>query len=103
MLSRILDREGFFLVKAPGRRLSRSAPPDHQPAGWAQGGREAEGRVPDRGVCSRGRVPPKPRSVDYWDDWYASKAATPTVGEIMNRHLGLPPDLLAGVVPAEAI
>ena len=50
-----------------------------------------------------GRVPPKPRSVDYWDDWYASKAATPTVGEIMNRHLGLPPDLLAGVVPAVAI
>lgn len=41
--------------------------------------------------------------MDYWDDWYASKAATPTVGEIMNRHLGLPPDLLAGVVPAEAI
>jgi SAM-dependent methyltransferase len=41
--------------------------------------------------------------VDYWDDWYASKAATPTVGEIMNRHLGLPPDLLAGVVPAVAI
>jgi hypothetical protein len=42
------------------------------------------------------RVPPKPLSVDYWDDWYASKAATPTVGEVMNRHLGLPPDLLAG-------
>ena len=41
--------------------------------------------------------------MDYWDDWYASKAATPTVGEIMNRHLGLPPDLLAGVVPAVAI
>ena len=41
--------------------------------------------------------------MDYWDDWYASKAATPAVGEIMNRHLGLPPGLLAGVVPAVAI
>jgi SAM-dependent methyltransferase len=49
------------------------------------------------------RVPAKPLSVDYWDDWYAGKAATPTVGEVMNRHLGLPPDLLAGVVPADAI
>jgi SAM-dependent methyltransferase len=48
-------------------------------------------------------MPPQPLSVDYWDDWYASKAAAPSVGEIMNRHLGLPPDLLAGVVPAEAI
>jgi SAM-dependent methyltransferase len=48
-------------------------------------------------------VPPTPRSPDYWDDWYASKAAAPTVGEVMNRHLGLPPDLLAGIVPAAAI
>jgi SAM-dependent methyltransferase len=48
-------------------------------------------------------MPPNPLSSDYWDGWYAGKAATPTVGEVMNRHLGLPPDLLAGVVPAEAI
>lgn len=41
--------------------------------------------------------------MDYWDDWYASKAATPAVAEVMNRHLGLPPDLLAGILPAEAI
>jgi SAM-dependent methyltransferase len=41
--------------------------------------------------------------MDYWDDWYAGKAATPAVGEVMNRHLELPPALLAGVVPAEAI
>jgi SAM-dependent methyltransferase len=47
--------------------------------------------------------PPAQRSVEYWDGWYADKAATPAVGEIMNRHLGLPPDLLAGCVPAEAI
>ncbi len=50
-----------------------------------------------------GRVRPKPLPVDYWDDWYANKATTPAVGEVMNRHLGLPPDLLAGIVPAEAI
>jgi SAM-dependent methyltransferase len=48
-------------------------------------------------------MPPNPLSSDYWDGWYAGKAATPTVREVMNRHLGLPPDLLAGVVPAEAI
>jgi len=48
-------------------------------------------------------MPPAPLSVEYWDGWYAGKAATPAIGEIMNRHLGLPPDLLAGVVPAEAI
>jgi SAM-dependent methyltransferase len=47
--------------------------------------------------------PPAQRSVEYWDGWYAGKAASPAVGEIMNRHLGLPPDLLAGVIPAEAI
>jgi SAM-dependent methyltransferase len=49
------------------------------------------------------RMPPKPLSVDYWDDWYADKAAVPAVAEVMNRHLGLPPDLLAGILPAEAI
>jgi SAM-dependent methyltransferase len=48
-------------------------------------------------------VPQKPRSAEYWDDWYASKAETPTVREVMNRHLGLPPDLRTGIVPAEAI
>jgi SAM-dependent methyltransferase len=48
-------------------------------------------------------MPPAPHSVEYWDGWYAGKAAAPVIGEIMNRHLGLPPDLLAGVVPAEAI
>ena len=48
-------------------------------------------------------MPSAPHSVEYWDGWYADKAATPVVGEIMNRHLGLPPGLLAGVVPAEAI
>jgi len=48
-------------------------------------------------------VTPKPLSAEYFDDWYASKAATPTVAEITNRHMGLPADLSAGVVPAEAI
>ncbi len=48
-------------------------------------------------------MPSKRLSADYWDGWYAGKAATPLVGEVMNRHLGLPPDLLAGVLPAEAI
>jgi SAM-dependent methyltransferase len=48
-------------------------------------------------------MPPKPRTPEYWNDWYASQAETPTVGEVMNRHLGLPPDLQAGIVPAVAI
>jgi SAM-dependent methyltransferase len=46
---------------------------------------------------------PKPRSAEYFDGWYANKAATTTVAQIMNRHLGFPPDMRAGVVPAEAI
>lgn len=46
---------------------------------------------------------PKPRSAEYFDGWYADKAAAPVVAEITNRHMGLPPQLLAGVVPAEAI
>lgn len=46
---------------------------------------------------------PKPLSAEYFDGWYASKAATPTVGEVMNRHMGLPADLRAGSVAAEAI
>lgn len=45
----------------------------------------------------------KPRSAEYFDGWYADKADSPQVGEIMNRHLGLPPGALAGVVPAAAI
>jgi hypothetical protein len=48
-------------------------------------------------------MPPKPRTPEYWDDWYANQAETPTVAEVMNRHLGLPPDLQAGIVPAAAI
>src|ERR1700728_1867630 len=46
---------------------------------------------------------PKPRSAAYFDGWYAAKAAAPQVTEIMNRNLGLPPDALAGIVPAVAI
>ncbi len=41
--------------------------------------------------------------MDYWDGWYAGKAAAPAVAEVMNRRLGLPPDLLAGILPVEAI
>ena len=57
---------------------------------------------PVRPVC-HGGMTPKPRSAEYFDGWYADKAASPQVAEIMNRHLGLPPDALAGVVPAVAI
>jgi SAM-dependent methyltransferase len=48
-------------------------------------------------------MPPIPRSAEYFDGWYADRVATPTVDEIMNRHMGFPPDTRAGVVPAEAI
>jgi len=48
-------------------------------------------------------MPPEPRSAEYFDGWYADRVATPTVDEIMNRHMGFPPDTRAGVVPAEAI
>src|ERR1700759_1938364 len=48
-------------------------------------------------------MPPKQRSAEYFDGWYADRVATPTVDEIMNRHMGFPPDTRAGVVPAEAI
>ena len=48
-------------------------------------------------------MPPKPRSAGYFDGWYADQAATPAVAEIMNRHMGFPPDTRAGVVVAEAI
>ena len=46
---------------------------------------------------------PKPRSAEYFDGWYADKAAAPTVADIMNRHTGFPPGTMAGVVPAAAI
>jgi SAM-dependent methyltransferase len=46
---------------------------------------------------------PKPRSAEYFDRWYAAKAGSPQVAEIMNRRLGLPPDAQAGIVPAVAI
>ena len=46
---------------------------------------------------------PKPRSAEYFDGWYANKSDAPQVTEIMNRNLGLPPDALAGIVPAFAI
>jgi SAM-dependent methyltransferase len=48
-------------------------------------------------------VTPKPRSAEYFDGWYADKAETTLVQQIQNRHLGLPPDALAGVVAAEGI
>jgi SAM-dependent methyltransferase len=48
-------------------------------------------------------MPPKPRSAEYFDGWYANQAGTPAVAEIMNRHTGFSPDTRAGVVPAEAI
>ncbi|MGB6452949.1 MAG: methyltransferase domain-containing protein [Streptosporangiaceae bacterium] len=48
-------------------------------------------------------MPPEPLSADYFDDWYANQAGTPTVAEIMNRHMGFPPGTRAGTVPAEAI
>ena len=46
---------------------------------------------------------PKPRSAEYFDRWYADKAVSPRVMEIQNRHLGLPPDALAGVVAVEGV
>lgn len=48
-------------------------------------------------------MPPQPRSAGHFDGWYADQAATPAVAEIMNRHMGFPPDTRAGVVIAEAI
>jgi SAM-dependent methyltransferase len=48
-------------------------------------------------------MPSKPRSAEYFDGWYADQAATPAVAEIMNWHMGFPPDTRAGAVPAEAI
>jgi ubiquinone/menaquinone biosynthesis C-methylase UbiE len=48
-------------------------------------------------------MPPAPRSAAYFDGWYANQAATQAVAEIMNRHMGFPRDIRAGVVAAEAI
>jgi SAM-dependent methyltransferase len=48
-------------------------------------------------------MPPKPLSAERFDGWYADQAARPAVAEIMNRHLGFPPGMRAGVVAAEAI
>ena len=48
-------------------------------------------------------MPPEPLSAEYFDGWYADKAAMPTVAEIMNRHMGFPPGTRAGVVAAEAV
>jgi SAM-dependent methyltransferase len=48
-------------------------------------------------------MPPKPRSAEYFDGWYADQAAAPAVAEIMNRHMGFPPGTRAGVIAAEAI
>jgi len=45
----------------------------------------------------------KPRSAEYFDGWYADRVATPTVDEIMSRHMGFPPGTRAGVVPAQAV
>jgi SAM-dependent methyltransferase len=46
---------------------------------------------------------PKPRSAEYFDGWYANQAATPTVADIMNRHMGFPLGTRAGVVTAAAV
>jgi len=43
-------------------------------------------------------MPPKPRSAEYFDGWYADRVATPTVDESMNRQMGFPPDTRAEVV-----
>jgi SAM-dependent methyltransferase len=48
-------------------------------------------------------MPPAPRSAAYFDGWYADKSAAPAVAQIMNRHMGFPEDVRAGVVAAEAI
>ncbi len=40
----------------------------------------------------------------YFDGWYADMASTPAKDEIMQRHLGLPPDLVTtSTIPWEAI
>ena len=47
-------------------------------------------------------MPPKPLSAEYFDGWYADQAATQVVAEIMNRHMGFPPDTRAGTVLRQA-
>src|ERR1700722_15081290 len=66
-------------------------------AGWAGG------RVHSSTYGKLVLMAPKPRSAEYFDRWYAEKAVSPLVTEIQNRHLGLPPEALAGVVAAEGI
>lgn len=63
----------------------------------------AGGRVNSSAYGKLVLMAPKPRSAEYFDGWYADKAASQLVTEIQNRHLGLPPDALAGVVAAEGI
>jgi ubiquinone/menaquinone biosynthesis C-methylase UbiE len=48
-------------------------------------------------------MPPTPRSAEYFDGWYTNQAAMPTVAEIMNRHMGFPPGMRAGVIAADAV
>ncbi|HUN30517.1 MAG TPA: class I SAM-dependent methyltransferase [Trebonia sp.] len=48
-------------------------------------------------------MPPAPRSAAYFDGWYADQAATSSVAQIMNRHMGFPEDIRAGVVAAEGV
>jgi SAM-dependent methyltransferase len=48
-------------------------------------------------------MPPKPLSAEYFDGWYTDQASAQVVAEIMNRHMGLPPDTRAGTVPGDAI
>jgi SAM-dependent methyltransferase len=48
-------------------------------------------------------MPPARLSDEYFDDWYAGKAAAPLIAEMTNRHMGLPAGLGAGVVAADAI
>lgn len=46
---------------------------------------------------------PERKSGEYFDGWYADKAAMPAVAEIMNRHMGFPPGTRAGVLGADAV
>ncbi|WP_433718607.1 class I SAM-dependent methyltransferase [Actinoplanes sp. CA-051413] len=44
------------------------------------------------------------RDAEYFDQWYADMAASPTRDTIVARALGLPPELqLAGVLPGQAV
>lgn len=48
-------------------------------------------------------MPPEPLSAEYFDGWYADKAAMPAVSEILSRHMGFPPGTRAGVLSADAV